>query len=177
MGILDSNAPKWLPLDDRSGARVCIEYPHHEIHEGNFFTVAYSKTINSGSVTSIMITTSALSAGVVHFIAQVEASLAGTWIFAESTSASVGSALTAYNNNRLSSNTSGTVIVGSPTITTTGTTLETHVVGTDAPSTRTGGSSDSRGEWILAASTSYIVHFTSSAASNATNLVLSFYVE
>jgi hypothetical protein len=177
MGILDSNAPKWLPLDDRSGARVCIDYPHHEIHEGNHYTVAYSKTINSGSVSSIMITTSALSSGVVHLVAISESSLAGTWLFAEGTSASVGSALTVFNNNRISANTSGTVIVGSPTVTTVGTTLETHVIGADSGASRTGGTAENRGEWILSASTSYIIQFTSSAASNPVNLMFSFYVE
>jgi hypothetical protein len=69
------------------------------------------------------------------------------------------------------------VIVGSPTVTTVGTTLETHIVGADSGPSRTGGTAENRGEWILAASTSYILQYTSSAASNATNLMFSFYVE
>jgi hypothetical protein len=177
MGLLDSNAPTWLPLDDHSGARITIDYPHHEIHAGKHYTVSYPKVINSGSVSSIVITTPASSVGVVHLIGLSESSLAGSWVLGEGASTSVGSALTAYNNNRISANTSGTVIVGSPSVTTVGTTLESHVVGADSGPSRTGGTAENRGEWILAGSTSYILQYTSAAASNSTNLMFSFYVE
>lgn len=175
MGITDSAPGQWLPID-ALGARITIDYPHHEIHEGNHFTCSYSKALSAGSVLSVNITTPTSGTGYIHYIAIVESNLSGTWVLGETSSVSGGSALDVYNNNRGSTTTSGAVIVGTPTVTTYGTVIETHVMGSNSGPSRTGGAAEIRGEYILATDTSYIVYFTANATSTFSCITSSFYL-
>lgn len=174
--MIDSHAPQYLPLDGRGG-RVTIDYPHHEIHAGNHYIFSYSKALSAGSVMAVAITTPTSSVGHLHFVAGLQASLSGTFVFAQNASLSGGSALTAWNNDRSSSNTSGSVIVGTPTVTTYGTAISSVVIGSNDNPTAVGGFAESRNEFILATSSTYILYFTANATSTFTSLNGSFYVD
>lgn len=176
MGLADSHPEQWLPVDYISGNRLIIEPSHGAIHAGTHFTLTYNKIIGAGSVVSVMITTPASSTSkYIHFVAGVEADKAATWTFSQC-SASVGSALTAYNNNLNSTSTSDTSIVANPTITTYGTILETHIIGTSGnPASVTGGGVEQRNEWLLVPSTQYLVNVTTVSASTNTTITIPFY--
>lgn len=157
---------------------VSIDYPHEKIHEGNHYTCTYSKALSAGSVLAIAITTpTTASQGNYHFVAGVDANLSGVWYLTESGSVSGGSALTAYNNKRISTATAGATIVGTPTVTTYGTVyLETHYVGSNTTPQRTGGSAEQRNEYILASSTTYMVYFVANATSTYAAITAAFYI-
>jgi hypothetical protein len=176
MGLLDSNAPTWLPVDPISGNRLIIEPVHGAIHDGVHFTANHSKTLGSASTLSMMMTTPATATSkYVHFVCGVECTKAATWTLSEC-SASAGSAYTAYNNNRNSSTTDPTTIVLNPTITTYGTILETHVIGTSGnPTSVSGGSVEQRNEWLLKPATQYLVNVTTYAASSDTVITMPYY--
>lgn len=177
MGIVDSYPGKWLPIDDYTGARVDIDVVHSQIHNGKHYTTVYSKALSAGSNLAVAITTPTAGTGYVHFVAGVDSNLSGTWYFTEGASISAGSTLTAYNNNRISTSTAGTVTVGTPTVTTYGTVIETHVVGTNTTPSQTGGGTKSRNEYILATASTYMVYFTANATSTFSAITFSYYVE
>lgn len=176
MGLLDSNAEELLPLDD-NGGRITIDYPHHEIHEGNHYTVNYTKTMDTVTAHTVTITTPTSTSGYVHFNASVELTGAGTWTFSSAPESSGGSTLTAYNNNRVSTNTSGTVIAGGVTWTSAGTVLETHYIGANNPGSKLGGYAEARNEWLLASSTKYGLRVANDAATVKSSINLFFYVD
>lgn len=177
MGIVDAYPAKWLPVDTVSGGRIGIDYPHHEIHEGKHFTFSYSKALSAGSVNAVAITTPTAGTGYVHLVAGLQASLSGTFVFSQNASVSGGSALTAWNNDLSSTNTSGTTIVGTPTVTTYGTAISSMVVGSNDNPTNVGGNAESRNEFILATATTYMLYFTANATSTYTSINGAFYVE
>jgi len=176
MGLLDSNANEILPIDPISGNRLIIEPVHGAIHDGVHFTVTYNKVIGASSVVSVMITTPAATTGkYIHFVAGVECDKAATWTFSQC-SASVGSALTAYNNNLNSTITNPATIVANPTITTYGTILETHIIGTSGkPNSTTGGGVEQRNEWLLEPAKQYLVNVTTVSATSNTVINMPYY--
>lgn len=175
--MTNAHAPQYLPIDSIANARVGIDYPHSRIHSGNHFICSYSKSLSAGSVLAVAITTPTSGTGYIHYTATLEANLSGTWVISESASVSGGSALTVFNNDRSSAATSGTTIVGTPTVTTYGTSLETHIVGTNSVTSPAGGLSIQRGEYILATATTYVVYFTANATSTYSSITSSFYLD
>lgn len=175
MGELDARPGKWLPIDV-GGARVGIDYAHHEIHDGNHYTVSYSKAISAGSVISVAITTPTSGTGYVHFTGAFQSSLSGTFVFSQNASISSGSALNVFNNNLNSAKTSGTVVVGTPTVTTYGTAITTVVIGTNDKQTSIGGGNEARQEFILATNSTYIIYFTANATSTYSSINLGYYL-
>ena len=176
MGLLDSNAPYWLPIDPISGNRLIIEPSHGAIHDGTHFTLTYNKIIGAGSTVSVMMTAPATSTSqYIHFVCGVECDKAATWTLSQC-SASVGSSLTAYNNNLNSSNANPAALVANPTITTVGTILETHIIGTSGnPNSTTGGGVEQRNEWLLEPAKQYLVNVTTVAASSNTVINMPYY--
>lgn len=141
---------------------------------GSKYVVSYSKAISAGSYISVVLTTPATAAGTLHLAAKAESNLAGTFTFTTGASSSGGSALTSYNTNLNSSATSGTSIYGTPTITTYGTAIETHVRGSNNPPTNIAGGEG--GEYVLAPSTSYGLHFLALATSTYAAITAAFYL-
>lgn len=167
-----------LPQDPISGNVTTIGPEHAVIHDGTHFTLTYNKLVNSAaSVSSVYFTTpSAGSAQYTHFVCGVETDKAATWTFSEDASASVGSALTVYNNNRNSTKASLLTLFGTPTITTVGTVLETHIIGTSGnPNSQTGGGVEARNEWLLKPSTNYLIQITTVSASTNTVINMPYY--
>jgi hypothetical protein len=175
MGLLETRPSQWLPIDDLDEARICIDLMHHEIHEANNYTVSYSKAISAGSVLAVAITTP--TSHRMHLIGGLQSSLSGTFIFSQGASISSGSALTIWNNDLSSTNTSGSVIVGTPVVTTYGTVISTYIIGTNDKQNGIGGSGESRNEFILATSSTYILYFTANATSTFSSINISYYME
>jgi len=176
--MLDAHAGQYLPIDTRSGARKQIDLTHSKIHDGKHFTLSYNKTLSAGSAITVMFTSPATAVGtIVHFVGGVESPKSGVWTFSEAPEASAGSALTAYNNNRLSSNTSPLTCAGTVAWTSSGSVFETHFLGTASPASTVGGDRTSRQEYILNYGTKYLIRFIADAATTNTVINASFYYE
>jgi len=177
MGLIDSNAETWLPLDP-SGGRTIIDWVHHEIHEGCHFTVSRTATMDTVTTNTVTITTPASAVGYIHMVAQIELTAAGSWTFNESPQATDGSAITAINNDRNSTTTSGSTIkAGAVVWTSAGTVIETHYVGANNPASKLGGGADTREEYILKPSTMYAVRVLNNAATCYSVVNLHYYLE
>lgn len=164
-----------LPQDPISGNMKIIEPEHGVIHDGTHFTITRPMTLSAGSVNTLLITTPSAGAGYVHFICGVESDKSLTWYLYEGASTSGGSAITALNNNRNSSTADIVTLKGNPVITTVGTVMEVHRMGSTAASSRTGGGTNTRNEWVLATSTSYLVYVIADAASTQTVINAPYY--
>ena len=177
MGLLDANAPIWLPIDPLTGSRETIDIAHAKVHEGKRFTNTYAQALSVGSAINVTITTPASSVGYIHFAAVVEAVNLGTFTFSESPGASAGSDLTAitFNNLRYSSVTSPASVAGTITYESSGTILETHYTTTTKSSIALGGATGPWYEFILKPSTSYLLRWLNTGAVTANTVIQSMF--
>ena len=164
------NGSAWsyiFPLVDIiTGALVSVDELHHEIHDGEHFSATFAETIGSGSASVLLLETPGSAVAEIHFVADLESSAAGTLIFSETPNATVGTAVTAYNNKRTSGTSALTTVTSSGAVTTTGTILGNMVVGAGGAGNKVGGESGARNEWILNNDARYLLQYTASAASN-----------
>jgi hypothetical protein len=175
MGLLDSNAPQWLPIDSISGNRKIIEPEHAAIHAGLNFTVSVLTT--TSSYLSLVFTTPAASTKKrLHFVFSANTDKAATIRFYEGAVVSGGSALTQINNNRESALTDGTVWVKDAVVTSTGTILESHLIGsTGSGNVRPGGGGVARNEWYLKYATVYMIRVECDVATTKAEITVPYY--
>jgi len=183
-----------LAADKATNALNTISYEHHEIHSGGSYTCHYNNTCtNTGEMTVIAFNTGN-TAKWVHLVAEVSATAAAYFAVYETTSIDngEGTALTIYNRNRNSSNTStvstidATPTVGSASsydetaaaganITTTTELVRTYL-GAGQKVTASGGDSRGVAEFVLKQNTQYAFMVVSTTDDDNThNIVLDFY--
>ena len=154
-----------------SGFGICTTPPEaRSLNEGLSFIANISGTQAAASSTLSILATNPAT-GVHHLVVECESKKAGTFTLSESPNATAtgSSAITAANLNRRSSNTNTLTVVGNGTYTSSGTVLETHVIGsTSGPNIRTQ-------EYILKASTKYLARFV--AAGTTTLSVIRCFIQ
>lgn len=157
-------------VDQFTGAIGSIDQEHLQIHNGNGYTIADRVLIlNGGGVLDLLGIVPA--ATFPHFRQIQVASSGGPFDidFYEGTTVSAnGTEITAYNNNRNSSNTPDLVTYSGPTVTDDGDLLETVYV----PGTKQTGSLGSEGsnEWLLKPSTNYMIRITNNTSGGGTSI-------
>lgn len=141
-----------------------IEYEHHEIHAGShYFICDYDSSIADSETIEFVLTTPNTTSWT-HMSLDFSSTLGVSLEVYEGASAIVGgTSVTAINNNRNSTNTSGMTILKDPTSITDG----TRIAGFLAGANRTGGFQQRDREIILKQNTTYLFRFTSLANSNA----------
>jgi len=160
-------------IDDVSQSIQTIDYVHHEIHEGNaYFVSGYTELDTDGTLT-FCVTTNATTQP--HMTWDITTSGKGNMVVYEGSSISGGAAVTAYNSNRGSSNTSTLTIVSGPTVNTTGTLIASSGFGGGTKQNPFGGSSAQRSEIMLATSTIYQWTITAEADNNVIDYIGSWY--
>lgn len=166
--------------DGTTGALLTIETVHHEVHEGEMFHAAYTNgsVANNGTV-DVLLTTGAKEAHTVWEVfagGQVTVSL-----YEAPTTSAAGTAVTAYNMKRSSTNTPTAAVTHTPTVSATGTVTLVNgriLPGGTSPTTRVGGGIRANAEWIMKASTKYLMRITNkSGGTIAINAVLEWYEE
>jgi hypothetical protein len=147
-----------LAFDPVSRALITLDFPHHEIHEGDHYEIQEWKDITgAGTDYDIRIVTPDVdtwSHFTMHFQTEDEFS---TTLY-EGATLSAGTAITPINNNRNSANASGMTITHTPTVTAVGTPIKSWKtgVGTGDQGTTTNG----RNELILKRNTTYLLRFS-----------------
>jgi hypothetical protein len=154
---------------DRTGAPIFIDIVHHTIHAGGHYTVTNSGSKDASGSLDLMLVTPPANLGEIHLECATSASNAGQYFLYEGvTTSNDGTAVTINNNKRTSLNQSACKAYHTPTVTATGTNLETHQVGASSGATRVGGTTESRNEYILKPETKYLLRYT---ATNNTTLI------
>jgi len=140
-----------------------IDYGHHQIHDGDTFTVNNNATRGSGEQSRFLIQVPSGYYPHVLLAMRTTGEANGTlWEAASFTNAGV--AMTSRNHNRAATDSSFITITHTPTISATGTLIDQAHIGSGV---RAGGEGRSDGEWILdPAKGPYLVILHSEAASN-----------
>ena len=113
-----------------------------------------------------------------HVTGLIQSDQAGNFTWSEAPNASGGTSITAYNNNRQSTNTATLTVASDPTYVSSGTILFQGPIGESGnPNVAIGGNFSARQEWILAASTLYLLRYTSETADSRVLLALEWYEE
>jgi hypothetical protein len=167
-------------IDSQDSARVTIAFQHHEVHEGNHYTIAVvDSDVDIAGPKYVRITAPDTSIRV-HFMGVVSASAAALVEFYEDpTINSAGNALTERNNNRNSGN-GATAATFEDTTTQApnndGTLLFAgRLGGTGLAQTRFAGNMADREEWILKQGADYLAKVTVDADNTEVVIVFTWY--
>lgn len=171
------NGTDWrdVRVDKATDSLQTIEYEHHEIHAGSHYYVAETLELGSGSVTTFAVQTPNTTQWT-HMVFNLTSAFDMTMKIFEDSSANMssGSATTAFNSNRNSSNSTTLVIRQNPTITTTGTQIYIYRSGGSVVRNNAG-SISRENELVLKQNTTYLFQITSNAASNAIGYLADWY--
>lgn len=162
-------------FDRATFALNTIDYAHHEIHAGSFFTAGTALDLSAGGTVQLKITTpdSTRWAHLVGLVS-VESESTVSW-YENPTSPGAGAALPAYNHNRNSSGTATCAVAGSVgTFSgTVGTTLARYNMGSGRG---VGGDVREINEWVLKQNEDYLLEVVNgSSGPSLTTLVLAWY--
>jgi hypothetical protein len=165
-------------VDAATHATNVVDYSHHEIHGGSAYVVIYSALKADTETAEVRFATPNTTKWA-HMVITVTGALAGTaemWEGTTKTHAS-GNAITPFNRNRNSSNTSGLTVCHTPSGSESAGATLTQYFGASTAGGRadTGGGASSRAEFILKQNTAYLLRATSRADGNAVSIILDWY--
>ena len=167
-------------VDSVDQARVTIAFQHHEVHEGNHYTIAVVDADVDIAAPKYVRITAPDTATRIHFMGVVSADGASlVELYEDPTILAAGTALTERNNDRNSAN-AATATTFEDTTTQApnndGTLLFAgRIGGTGAAQTRFAGNVADREEWILKQATDYLVKVTVDADDTEVVIVLTWY--
>lgn len=165
-----------LSADNLTSALIAMDHSHHEIHEGDSFSVYDVNDITGSGNRTLTIYTPDASMGYVHLIFDVETEVEANFeLYEGSILSNNGTSITAYNRNRTSGNTAFTIVEYTPTIVSLGTLLAERHWGSGRG---VGGSDRGTDEWILKSNTRYLIRVTNSVVTaNHYSMKLVWYLE
>ena len=167
-----------LHTDSATNQLMTIDYAHHEIHGGSGYFVAYSALADDTDLIEVRIQTPDTRKWA-HMIIDIDSALASyaqLWVPTTKTH-EAGNAITPFNRNNNSTNTSDLTICHTPAGSQAGAANLAQYMGaaTTSGKAASGGGTSSRGEFILLQNSSYLIRVTSRADNNALNIVLDWY--
>uniref|UniRef100_A0A6M3MF53 Uncharacterized protein n=1 Tax=viral metagenome TaxID=1070528 RepID=A0A6M3MF53_9ZZZZ len=167
-------------VDSQENARVTIAFQHHEVHEGNHYTVAVVDTDVDIAGPKYVRLTAPDTAKRIHFMGVVSADGASlAELYEDPTILAGGTALAENNNNRNSVNVATATAFEDTTIqapNNDGTLLFAgRIGGTGVSRTRFAGNMADREEWILKQGEDYLVKVTVDADNTEVAIVLTWY--
>lgn len=167
MAISAATSSAAREMFDRSTyALNVIDYAHHEIHAGSFFTAGTVTDLASGGTIQIMITTPDTTKWLhVVGLVEVESESLVKW-YENPTTPGAGAALPARNHNRNSSNTASGVVAGTVGVFsgTPGDLLFQYAMGSGKG---VGGEVREVNEWVLKQNEQYILEVVNNASGNS----------
>ncbi len=178
---------KNVNVDSTTDAFSSIGYEHHEVHEGDAFTVVTTAALQDTDTLSIGFKTPA-STKLIHMVMEYSTLLGGTMAMLEGPTwtTNTGTATPVFNRNRTSSTTSGlredksatpawtaNAVLVDPTITDAGDIINYQVA--YAVRNRFSGEGRDALEFVLASDTTYCYLFTAIGNSNSGTISLHWY--
>jgi hypothetical protein len=172
-------------VDEDTHSLVTIDVPHHEIHEGESFTVSHTVTgKNDGETGVVVVLTTTKDCHVLFNWAASGAAYAKIFEGPTITDNSGTNGVSVFNRDRNSTNTSTVKdnatsrafnkVCTDPTVSATGTVIFTEFAGA---AKAFGGLGRNNNEFILAQNTEYAFVVESDAAGLTLNMILDWYEE
>tara|TARA_Y100000310_G_scaffold344205_1_gene455713 strand:- start:2488 stop:3129 length:642 start_codon:yes stop_codon:yes gene_type:complete len=149
-------------LDALSHALEIITFAHHELHEGDSYTIQTFTDIDNGNSLDLRITTPD-NPTLIHITIEVQVEAEFEMFLYESGNVTGGNIITPINRKRGSTNTSNTTFTSAPTVTTTGNLLAKQK---QVSGERIGGEEREQNEFIFARDTTYLFRLTNTSGSN-----------
>lgn len=143
-----------------------IDYTHHKVHEGKFFSGAYyNSSVANGATIEILIQVGSTSTFHMKFAATAGGD-STVQLYEGTTFSAAGTAVTMSNHNRASANSFSGTITHTPTLTLAGTQINGtgYVTGGDKH-TGSGGEFGFNNEFVLSKSTNYLLRLTNNSGS------------
>lgn len=154
-----------LVKNGNGDAITTIDFAHHEIHEGDAFTASYKVDVANGANLDLLFVTPNTDKRI-HFTYVIEVELETDGLLYENVTATVGTAVAAYNRDRNSLTAATLVVTHTPSAITAGTTIIRS--GHYGSGKTIGGNDRTVNEIILKKNTKYLLRLTNVIA-NATN--------
>lgn len=155
------------PTDPISDIPVFIDFPHHQLHEGETWQYTYGPiAIAQNGIVNIRVVVANVAATIRTPHAAAELDTNGEiWleIFETPTFSAPGTAVTLYNRNRNIAGSPTTTVFTAPTVSAVGTKISGWIIGSGQ---KAGGSTKDSIEWDLKANTEYLYRITAQVASN-----------
>ena len=160
-----------LTVDENTRAVATIEYPHHEIHEGNHFHYSEVEDLPVNNVLDIQITTPNTTEWA-HMTVEFEVESETEWWVYENVTINVaGAAITEINDNRNSAHANTTELAIITNINIANANADTAIVGATllfhgiaGAGKKIGGQGSSRQELILKQDEDYTLRFEATVA-------------
>ena len=152
---------------DRYQAEVAIEYSHHKIHEGQFFSAGeIAQSIASAGTLTYGIQTGSKTVHITPAYISTSADKMTFQVYEDSTYTG-GTAVTAINRNRNFTNAPTMTGVKAPTVTVNGTLIsQDYLAGaTGVGQTRAGQIANTDNEIIFKPNTKYVIIYTNGSSS------------
>jgi hypothetical protein len=155
------------PTDPISDVPVFMDFPHHQLHEGETWQYTYGPAaMAQNAVLNFRIVVADVLATLrtPHVTAEVD-STGEVWleIFETPTTSAPGTAATFYNRNRNIAGSPQTEIFTAPTVTAAGTKLSGWIIGSGQ---KAGNATKDSIEWDLKSNTTYLYRLTAQGALN-----------
>ena len=155
------------PTDPISDIPVMIDYPHHQLHEGETWQYFYGPAVIAQNAVlnyRIVVGDVTPTTRTPHAVAELDTN-GEVWLelFELPTFSAPGTAATFFNRNRNVAGSPTTTIFTTPTVTATGTKLSGWIIGSGQ---KAGNATKDSIEWDLKANTEYLYRITAQVASN-----------
>jgi len=166
------------PIDEMTGAVETITYPHHEIHEGNSYSVIYGGTISNNDSINFVITVD--SSYQAHFIyGAASGGNAAISLYEDVTIVGGGTPMTVRNRNRdIGDGGGGATVLRDPVAELGSVILDGLLLPGGTGGNSVGASGSARDEWILAPGKIYSLHIQNiSGVAKAMSLRIEWYIK
>lgn len=155
------------PGDVISSIPVVLDYPHHQIHEGETWQYCYGPaTMLQNAVVNLRVVVANVAATLrtPHVVAEID-STGEAWLelFETPTYSAPGTAATFFNRNRNIAGSPTTTIFTAPTVSAAGTKLSGWIIGSGQ---KAGNATKDSVEWDLKTNTEYLYRITAQGALN-----------
>lgn len=166
------------PKDD-SSAISTMDLVHHEIHEGHHYFNHYYEKIGAATAINIVIR-APVEGGPYHLVGDIATDGPGIATISKSPNITTGvTIITSFNNNETSSNTTDLVFEAGGTYTSSGTVMQTFILGgssgTGGNKTVLGSTGGLNNEYIVAGGSVHLIRFVADGASCRSVIRTSFY--
>lgn len=148
-----------LTYDADVRAQIVIDHAHHEVHEGEHFTASDYASVLNGATRDFLLVTPDTDTRM-HMVYAVTTDAKAKVQFFEGGNIAGGTAVPAYNNQRNSSAAAALVVTHTPAVTTTGTEILVHLVGS---SNQAGARTRGDAEYVLKQNSKYLLRITAGA--------------
>lgn len=160
---LDDGLGNTIGVDKATRSIQIVDYAHHEIHEGDHYFIKGWMDLTNAQVFDFLATTPNTlkwAHMIVAFSSEAESHIT---IYEGTTTSADGTAVTAVNRDRNSTNTAALVVTHTPTVTNVGTQIASYKMGSMQ---KAGGEVRGNNELVLKQNTKYLIRITNDTALN-----------